>query len=317
MINKTSLLTYIIKFVMISPQKKVEFQPEMAFFCYGGLLFFLIFIVLIKDITYNQKKYNKSKSNEEYLYPGMKIGIVVPAFNEEKNIGNTLSRFPKNISDKMEIIVVDDGSRDKTTQIASKYATTILKHERNRGNGAAIQTGLDYCRNVGMDIVIIIDADGQHEPRYIKDFIKPIVEDGYDYVIGNRFRYYYDMRLIKKVCSRVMSLFVSFILRQKISDPTMGYRALSKRVIKYLYFESNYSITLEMLFKIVPLFKSCEIPIKINERMYGQSFIRLKKYFYKTFFSFIKFYLFPRVYKFSYKHIKKSFRRKVRGMIKT
>ena len=302
---------------MLSLQKKTEFNPETAFFSYGGLLFFLVFIVLIKDITYNQKKYNKSKSNEEYLYPGLKIGIVIPAFNEEKNIGNTLSQMPKNISDKMEIIVVDDGSRDKTTQIAAQYAITVLKHEKNKGNGAAIQTGLDYCRKVGMDITIIIDADGQHEPRYIKDFIKPIVEDGYDYVIGNRFRYYYDMRIIKKLCSRVMSSFVSLILRQRISDPTMGYRAISKKVIKYLNFESNYSITLEMLFKIVPLFKSCEIPIKINERIYGQSFIRLKKYFYKTFFSFIKFYLFPRVYRFSYRHLKKSFRRKVQKMVKT
>ena len=243
----------------------------------------------------------------------------MPAFNEEENIGKTLSLMPNNISEKMEVIVIDDGSKDKTVEIANQFDTTVIRHPVNKGNGAAIQTGLDYCRDNKFDISIIIDSDGQHEPRYIRYFIKPIVEEGYDYVIGNRFRYHYNMRLVKKVSSRIMSSVISFVLRQKISDPTMGYRSLSKRVIRLTYFESDYSITLEMLFKIVgsPYFKTCEIPVKINERMYGKSFIKLKKYFYKTFFSFIKYYLFPKVYRFTYGIIRKDLRRKVYFMFKT
>lgn len=270
-----------------------------------------------KQFGYSNKKDGRNSIENKYLFPGLKVGIIMPAYNEERNIENTLSLIPKNISENLEVIVIDDGSTDKTSEIAERYGATIIKHPTNKGNGAAIQTGIEYCRHNKSAITIIIDADGQHEPRYIKKFIKPIVEDGYDYVIGNRFRYHYDMRLVKKVCSRVMSAIISFTLGQKISDPTMGYRAISAKVLKYLYFESNYSITLEMLFKIVPLFKTCEIPVKINQRIYGQSFIKLKKYFYKTIFSFIKFYLFPKVYRITHRIMKKKLRRKVFKMIKT
>ena len=270
-----------------------------------------------KNVDYSNKKEGEFDTEKNYLYPGLKIGIVMPAFNEQMNIGKTLSLIPNDISDKLDVIVIDDGSTDNTVNIASMHKAIIIRHQINKGNGAAIQTGLEFCREKKYDVVIILDADGQHEPRYIKDFIKPIVKDNYDYVIGNRFHYYYDMGIVKKVCSRVMSLTLSFILGQKISDPTMGYRALSSRLVKYLDFESKYSITLEMLFKIIPFFKSCEIPIKINQREYGESFIKLKKYFYKSLFSFTKFYLFPIVHRYSYRYIKRDIRRKVFKMFKT
>ena len=304
---------------MISPQKKIEFQPYMPFFCYGGLILiaFLALNVLAKDLKSNQKKRESANTDGDYLYPDLKVGIIMPAYNEEQNIGSTLSQMPNNISDKMEVIVIDDGSQDKTVEIAQQYSTTIIRHPVNKGNGAAIQTGLDYCRDNNFEIVIIIDSDGQHEPRYIRHFIKPIVEEGYDYVIGNRFKYHYNMRIIKKVLSRIMSALLSIVLGQKISDPTMGFRSLSKRVVNLSYFESDYSITLEMLFKIVPYFKTCEIPVKINERLYGQSFIKLKKYFYKTLFSFIKYFLFPKVYRFTVHMLRRDLRRKVHLMFKT
>ena len=269
------------------------------------------------NIDRNDKTGGELDRHDGYLYPSLKIGVIMPAYNEQFNIGKTLSLFPKNISKNLEIIVIDDGSMDNTYDIAKQYETTILRHLVNRGNGAAIQTGLEYCKKRNYDIVIIIDADGQHEPGYIKDFIKPIMEDNYNYVIGNRFHYYYDMSIIKKICSQVMSLVLSFLLGQKISDPTMGFRAISSNVIKYLYFESNYSITLEMLFKIVPNFKSCEIPIKINQREYGKSFIKLKKYFYKTLFSFMKFYLFPMVHRYSDRYIRMDIRQKIYTKFKT
>ena len=270
-----------------------------------------------KDIEYNSEKKGEFQIEKKHIYPGLKVGIIMPAFNEQMNIGNTLSLIPKNISNKLDVIVIDDGSTDNTYNIASKYDTIILRHHINKGNGAAIQTGLEFCKKKRYDIVIIIDADGQHEPKYINDFIKPIVVDGYDYVIGNRFYYYYDMSTIKKVSSRVMSFILSLILGQKISDPTMGYRALSSKVVKYLDCVSNYSITLEMLFKIVPFFKSCEIPIKINQRIFGESFIKLNKYFYKTLFSFTKFYLFPIVHRYSYRYIKRDLRRRIFKMFQT
>ena len=302
---------------MIRSKSNVDINHYVPYFFSGGLIFLLFFLVVSKNVIYHKKKIMKSSKSEEFLYPGLKIGIVMPAYNEQLNIGKTLSLIPENISETLDIIVVDDGSTDDTFEIASKFDSIIIRHPINRGNGAAIQTGLDFCKDENYDIVIILDADGQHEPKYIKDFIKPIVEDNYDYVIGNRFQYFYEMTFIKKISSRVMSLVLSFFLDQKISDPTMGYRSLSSRVVQHLKCESNYSITLEMLFKIVPYFYSIEIPIKINQRVYGKSFIKLKKYFYKTLFSFTKFYLFPIVHRHSYRWIRKDVRRRVFHMIET
>ena len=197
---------------MFCPQKKIEFQPHLPIFTYGGLILIAFFLVVSKKIKTNQNKRDNSNSEiKNYLYPDLKVGIIMPAYNEEANIGKTLSQIPQNITEKLDVIVVDDGSTDKTNEIALQYEAITLKHPTNKGNGAAIQTGLNYCKEKGHDIVIIIDADGQHEPRYIKDFIKPIVENDYEYVIGNRFRYHYNMRLLKKVLSRIMSVILSFI----------------------------------------------------------------------------------------------------------
>lgn len=302
---------------MISSKRKMEISYYTPYFLSAGLIFLVFFLVISKNMIYNNKKSRSSMAKEKILYPGLKVGIIMPAYNEQMNIGKTLSLVPDNISNKLDIIVIDDGSTDDTFKIASRFDTIIIRHLVNKGNGAAIQTGLEYCKDEKYNIIIIIDADGQHEPRYIKDFIKPIVEDNYDYVIGNRFHYYYDMSITKKVCSRVMSFLLSFILDQKVSDPTMGYRALSSRVVKFIQCESHYSITLEMLFKIIPYFYSCEIPIKINQRMYGKSFIRLRKYFYKTLFSITKFYLFPIIHRHSYKFVRRDVRRKIFKLFKT
>lgn len=300
---------------MLGQLNIVPYIPNLLSF---GCIFIIFFLVVSKNVVHNNtKKSNRFEYREQMQFPGLKIGIVMPAFNEEKNIGKTLSLIPKDISEKLDIVIVDDGSTDNTLKIASKYDTIIIQHPINKGNGAAIQTGLDFCKNANYDIVIIIDADGQHEPSYIIDFIKPIVEEHYDYVIGNRFYYFYDMTIVKKVCSRVMSFILSFFLDQKISDPTMGYRALSSRVVKHLNCESNYSITLEMLFKIVPYYYTCEIPIKINQRLYGKSFIKLKKYFYKSLFSFTKFYFFPIVHRYSYKLLNRDVRKRIFKTIKT
>lgn len=268
------------------------------------------------EMIYNNNK-NQTLNLDDYLYPNVKVGIIMPAYNEELNIGNTLTKIPKNISNKLDIIVIDDGSLDKTYQVAKMYNPIIIRHVHNKGNGAAIQTGLEYCKKNNYDIIIILDADGQHDPSYLKDFIHPIINQNYDLVIGNRFKFHYDMSIVKKLCSSLMSIVYSILLRKKISDPTMGYRSLSANVIKNLSFQSSYSITQEMLFKIIPYYSYCEIPIKINQREYGQSFIRLKKYFYKTLFSFIKFYLYPRIRRYSDRVITHNMKKKVVKLLKT
>ena len=253
-----------------------------------------------------------------YKYPGVKIGIIMPAYNEEKNICRTLSDFPNNISDCMDIIVIDDGSVDNTCKIIQDYDVILIKHRKNRGNGAAIQTGLEFCKQNNYDIAVILDADGQHDPNDLQKFIDPIVSNKADFVIGNRFKYYYDMKILKKLLSRVMSVLYSFLLQEKIADPTMGYRALSGKIFSNLKFDSNYSITQEMLFKIIPKYSFKQVNTKIYEREFGESFINIKKYLEKTIFSVIKYYIFPKFKKIFNLFLKNSnIEEKLNKIIKT
>lgn len=247
------------------------------------------------DLGKNQpKNINENKTNS-YLFPNLKIGIIIPAYNEANNIENPLSKIPENLSEKTHIIVVDDGSTDNTSKIAEKYGAIVLKHHKNRGNGAATITGINYCKQKNFDIILIIDADGQHNPIYIPKFIKKIVEEGYDFVIGNRFKYHYKMNPYKKFCSKVITAFYLLLFRRVISDPTNGYRALYKSVFKKIDLDSHYSVTQEMLFKIIPEYQWEELPIRVVPRENGKSFIKLGNYFFKIILIFLKYYLFPRI----------------------
>lgn len=257
----------------------------------------------------------KTPPNINYIYPGLKIGVVIPAYNEEFNIGKTLEQIPNNISDKFDVMVVDDGSVDKTSEIASNYNITLIKHSQNRGYGAAVRTGLDFCRNKKVDVVIILDADGQHDPKYIQDFIKPIVEDNIDFVLGNRFKYYYEIETYKKLCLKIMTAFYMVFLHKKVMDPTNGYRALTSKVLEDLELESEYSISQEMLFKIIPYYNYKQIPIVVKQRDHGKSFIKMKNYFSKIILLAIKYYIFPRIRKITHKIMSEDFRNRVKRYI--
>ena len=263
------------------------------------------------------KKRNQFE-NIKYKYPNLMVGVVIPAFNEENNLGNVLSKIPINISNNLDIIVVNDGSTDKTLEIAKKFDTIILNHNRNRGNGAATITGLNFCKNNDYDIVIILDADGQHDPKYLYDFISPIVRNDVDFVIGNRFKNYYKSNKYKIFFSRLMTVFYYVLLRKKISDPTNGYRALSSKCLSKLSFESQYSITQEMLFKILPFYKYKEIPIIVNQRDNGRSFIKMKNYLLKMILMILKFYILPKISKLTNKIFNETTRKKIRlSLLKT
>jgi hypothetical protein len=241
----------------------------------------------------------KSSQKGNYLYNNSKIAIIIPAYNEAKNIGSVLKNIPTNISDKLDIIVIDDGSTDQTANIASNHNTHIIVHEKNLGNGAATRSGLEYCKNRNYDVVVILDADGQHDPKYLPQFIEPIIHDEYHFTIGNRFKHYYKMSAKKRFCSLLITGLYKVILRKHISDPTNGYRALSSDVVKNLELESNYSVTQEMLLKVIPFYEYKEIPIQLKQRKSGSSFISLKKYLPKMLLFVLKYYIFPKIRKFS------------------
>lgn len=250
----------------------------------------------VVPLTKQRNKVVNYRKTQKYLFPNLSLAIIIPAYNEANSIGNTLQKIPRNISNHMDIIVIDDGSKDDTSIIAKKFDDVIvLNHLRNKGNGAAVKTGFDYCKMEKYDIVITLDADDQHNSADIPKLIKPILKKKVDFVVCNRFSYDYNMPIIRKIISKSMSALYSILFMKKITDPSNGFRAFSSRVIENLSVDSHYSTIQEILFKVMPLYRYCEVPSKVSERKKGTSFIRYGKYFKKTVEVFLKYYIIPRI----------------------
>ena len=129
-----------------------------------------------------------------------KIIAVIPALNEESYIGTVVLKTRQYVD---EVIVLDDGSTDQTANVARLAGATVIQHKQNRGYGASIQTLLSEAKKKEPDIVLLLDADSQHNPDEIPHFIKPIVE-GFDVVIGSREKQKANIPIYRRIRQRVM-----------------------------------------------------------------------------------------------------------------
>jgi glycosyltransferase involved in cell wall biosynthesis len=177
----------------------------------------------------------------------MKKVAIIPVYNGEEQIKSLIRRTRKYVDD---LVVVDDGSTDKTAKIAEKEKAIVIRHEKNRGKGASLQTGIDYILGRDYELVIMMDADGQHRPEEIPKFIRHYKKTQAPVIVGNRMKNPQNMPLIRKLTNRVMSAMLSKICGQSIPDSQCGYKLISKGVfeeIKLLY--SNYEIESEILIR--------------------------------------------------------------------
>jgi glycosyltransferase involved in cell wall biosynthesis len=193
-----------------------------------------------------------------------KVIAAIPCFNEERCIGSVVVKTKKYVD---EVIVVDDGSTDATAEIAAGAGATVHQHGRNRGYGAAIRSALERGRQLGADVLVILDGDGQHDPRDIPKLVKPIIEDEADIVIGSRF-----IGVVKKppfyrrLGQRVLTTITNVGSGQKISDSQSGFRAYSAKALKELNLaEDGMSISSEMQFAISKSgLRVAEVPIDVS-----------------------------------------------------
>jgi len=163
----------------------------------------------------------------------MKKLLIIPALNEESKIGNVVSNIPQDIVD--EICVIDDGSSDKTSEIAKKEGAKVLIHEQNRGVGASIRTGIDHAIKNNFDIAVVISGDDQHDPSEIERVLKPIIEEDYDFIQGSR--YLKGGNVENPNFFRIWGIrFYTFIFRLllsvKITDGTNGFRAFRTKIFE-------------------------------------------------------------------------------------
>ena len=169
--------------------------------------------------------------------------ILVPAFDEASHLPDVLARI-RGAGLDAEIVVVDDGSRDATAEVASAAGATVLRHPFNLGYGAALQTGYKHALGRGFDVLVQMDADGQHDPAEVERLVAPILAGEADLVIGSRFLGRGDYRMSRlHAAGRVV---FQTLLRWQglaLSDPTSGFQALSRRTLELYardFFPSDY-----------------------------------------------------------------------------
>ncbi len=179
------------------------------------------------------------------------ICVVIPAHNEEKNIKVVCEKI---ISLGYLVCVVDDGSRDSTPQILSSLPVHCIHLNPNRGKGFALRTGLEWADNENFQAVVLMDADGQHEPQEIDLFLKTLNESSADFVIGNRMAQHTSMPWVRVWTNFAMSFIISSSAGQKISDCTCGFRALRTPAFKKMNLRTNrYEIESEMILEAARL----------------------------------------------------------------
>ncbi len=166
------------------------------------------------------------------------LWIVVPAYNEMSRIGKTLSRLKYRSFDN--IVVVDDGSKDKTGELALSSGVWVVTHPINCGQGAALQTGIDFALQRGARIIVTFDADGQHAPEEVADLIGPIMAGTADVVLGSRFLgRAINIPPSRKWVLKAGVLFTRIISRVRVTDVHNGFRALSREAAQRIRISQN------------------------------------------------------------------------------
>jgi len=164
--------------------------------------------------------------------------IIIPAFNEERCLGHIIKDL-KNLGYK-NILVVNDGSKDKTGEIARREKVIVVSHAVNRGLGAAISTGLAYARETNPDVVVTFDADGQHSVSDLSRLLAPIAKNRADVVIGSRLKNNFKGFPLRRLVPILVSNVATFLLYGLYSsDTTSGLRALNKRAYSCIFLRAD------------------------------------------------------------------------------
>ena len=194
----------------------------------------------------------------------MKITVGIPAYNEEKNIAKIIVQLKK-VAD--QILVCDDGSTDSTSEIAESLGVIVIKHPKNLGYGSAIRSIFLKSREINAEILVTIDADGQHKIEDVKKVTKPIVDGQADISIGSRFLEEGDNApKYRKLGINIITKVTNSSLSEKITDAQSGFRAYNNKVLQSLTpSDSGMGISTEILIKSSNLgFKIAEVPTEIQ-----------------------------------------------------
>ncbi|ASA24430.1 glycosyltransferase family 2 protein [Paenibacillus donghaensis] len=214
-----------------------------------------------------------------------KILLIIPAYNEEENILDTLNSIKSVKIPNSEILVVNDCSLDDTGWICKDAGVSVIDLPCNLGIGGAVQTGYKYAQNFGFDIAIQVDGDGQHKPEYIFDLIEPLLNNEADLVIGSRYikKEGFQSSLMRRIGINYFSRLLLLLTNQVITDPTSGFRACNKNVIDLFSkrYPTDYPEPESIMYLKRTGFRLREVSVVMQARKGGQSSItKFKSVYY-------------------------------------
>ncbi|MHC4474190.1 MAG: glycosyltransferase family 2 protein [Planctomycetota bacterium] len=225
--------------------------------------------------------------------------VIIPAFNEQENIGHVLKKI-REVDKAIDIVVIDDGSSDRTAYVSKLHGAKVIKLSSHMGYGVALQTGYKYAFRTGYDYLVQLDGDRQHDPAYIPDLLKAVTSGDTDLVLGSRFLQKtlppkahlreHVPGVPRKLGIRFFAYLTSLLVGFRVTDPTSGYQALSKRLISFFVrdlFPCDYPDADVILIAHRAGFRIKELPIVVYERYDGSSMHRGLKPAYYTFKMFL------------------------------
>lgn len=204
------------------------------------------------------------------MYKGLKVLLIAPAYDEEAKIGKVVARAPRNIVDK--VLVVDDGSKDRTAEVARAEGAEVLSLGAVKGVGYAIREGFNLARREGFDVVVVIAGNNKDSPEEIARLLDPIADRGCDFVMGSRFlaggAYGGDMPAYRKLATRVHPFLLGLFCGRRITESTNGYRAMRVSVLNDPRISLNqpwldhYELEVYLLMKLLKLgYRCAEAPV--------------------------------------------------------
>ena len=217
---------------------------------------------------------------EEFRQAGLpqrfrnRVAILIPAYNEAENVGYVLDRMPREVCGvETAVLVVDDGSRDGTGDVAAEHGAAVARHVINRGGGAALRTGYRLMVESGAEVVVTLDADGQHLPSEMERLVKPVLDGEVDVAHGSRVLGRADRNHFARELGIVFfNRLVSAITRTHVTDCSNGYRAVRTTVLPQLVLRQEQFHTSEFMIEAIKRgVPAKEVPVTVEQRLHGHS----------------------------------------------
>ena len=203
--------------------------------------------------------------------------VVVPAYNEEKNL-RELIREIKGELPGVDIVIIDDGSHDKTAGMARELGAEVLELPYNLGIGGAVQTGYKFALEMGYEVVIRVDGDGQHPPSEARKMAVPVLNGEADMAVGSRYLGDgdYEPQVLRKIGTGIFSALVSLMIKQKVTDATSGFAVLNRDAVEILCHESprDYPEVESLVILHKNMMRIKEVGVRMKKREGGRSSIR-------------------------------------------